>query len=232
MIPEAIVVAAAGILIEVTIDVARRSRLPGNRAVVRVFGVVTGAQTIGILHVDEAVPVIVDAVAACVHVALTSSDHTSGVAPGTGRARAGGSGSRSAGHTAARTGSGSAGDATRSGCARSGCTRSRRARSRRARSRRARSRCSRSGCAGSRSIRGATTTVGARLAAASLSTGVAIFRAVGSTAADRDHRSEKQRACKANQVHAESSLTLYFRAPAPKTQALAVFCVRSKSSLR
>src|SRR6185369_14998067 len=77
---------------------ARGAPVAGDAPVKRALGVVAGAHTVRIVRVDEAVSVVVDAVAALVDVLLTGRDH--GAAAGARRAARGAA--RRAARSAAR----------------------------------------------------------------------------------------------------------------------------------
>jgi hypothetical protein len=76
LIPVAMVVTRSGIRIEVAILPTRRVVLARYAAVVRILRVVARARAIRVVRIDQAIPVIVDAVAALIDVALARSHVT------------------------------------------------------------------------------------------------------------------------------------------------------------
>jgi hypothetical protein len=74
--PVAVVVARAGVAIEVTILPTARACLIGAAVVKRVFGVVASAETLRIRRVLESVRIVVEAITALVYIFATSDDAT------------------------------------------------------------------------------------------------------------------------------------------------------------
>jgi hypothetical protein len=70
VVPVAVVVAGARVLIEVAVRLAGRVVLARDAAVVAVFRVVARPEAVGVLGVDLPVAIVVEAVAARVEVAL------------------------------------------------------------------------------------------------------------------------------------------------------------------
>jgi hypothetical protein len=71
--PLATIIAAAGVLIEVTILAASAPALPRNAAEKSVLQIVTRAETVWVIRVDKIVAVVVNAVSTCINVILTGA---------------------------------------------------------------------------------------------------------------------------------------------------------------
>ena len=76
MAPITLVVARAGILIEIAILSTWRVVLPGDAAVIRVFGIIAGTGAIGIVRVCSLVAIVVAAVPTFIEFALAGAPLT------------------------------------------------------------------------------------------------------------------------------------------------------------
>jgi hypothetical protein len=73
-----LVVACAGVLIEIAILPTRGIVLPGDAAVIGVFGIVARPRALGIFRVLELIAVVVEAIPASIDLALAGARFTNG----------------------------------------------------------------------------------------------------------------------------------------------------------